>query len=316
MKTALITGATGFVGGALARSLLRDDYRVVAICRDGDPPKGCHVIRGDITDLQTCVRAVTEARPDAVYHLAAQAIVGHAKTDPFNTFESNVRGTYTLLEACRLQIKSPRIVPIVVASSDKAYGWLREGGEYVESDPLKGEGFYDCSKSITDMIAGCYGRDGLSVTVIRAGNIYGPGDSDMTRIVPSLIDDAINGRELVIMSDGTPVRDYLYIDDAVRAYRYAADYARDGGGHREFNISGGEPVTVLQLAERLQRVMKRSGGYNVQKIKILGHARMDEIPYQVLNTSRAREALDFVPYTNLDEGLAITLSYAFNKAGK
>jgi CDP-glucose 4,6-dehydratase len=306
---ALITGASGFVGGALARSL-STTHKVVAIVRDGAPPTNCVVVRGELEDLRVCERAIVDHRPDVVYHLAAQAIVGHAKQDPWATFEANVRGTYNLMEACRRHSNKPgQVVPIVVASSDKAYGDLPYGQEYHESTPLRGAGYYDCSKSCTDMIAECYGRNTIMpVVIIRAGNIYGPGDTDMSRVVPSLVDDAINRRGLNILSDGSPVRDYLYIDDAVEAYKLAAAYAATSCHvPRAFNISGGEPVSVLELAQKIQKQYSRferpAPTIRIHK----SSERYGEISYQVLDTARAREELRFTPSVSLDDGLYNTI---------
>jgi CDP-glucose 4,6-dehydratase len=281
--------------------------------RDGAPPTNCVVVRGELEDLRVCERAIVDHRPDVIYHLAAQAIVGHAKQDPWATFESNVRGTYNFMEACRRHSQIPgQHVPIVVASSDKAYGDLPYGMEYSETDPLRGAGYYDCSKSCTDMIAECYGRHTIMpVVIIRAGNIYGPGDTDMTRIVPSLIDDAMNRRGLNIMSDGSPVRDYLYIDDAVEAYKLAAQsVATRGDLPRAFNISGGEPVSVLELAQRIRKQCEQYIPAPTITVHNTGDRR-GEIAYQVLNTERARTVLGFTPSVSLDEGLRRTVANAF-----
>ncbi len=315
MSDYVITGATGFVGGALARSLLNERHTVTALVRDGSAPVGCRVIRGELEDIRTMERIIVESRPDGVFHLAAQAIVGTAKREPFNTFESNVRGTYNLLEAVRRHDNS---VPIVVASSDKAYGETRVYADgrapYEEGDALNGRGFYDCSKSCTDLIAQSYAHSGMHVAVVRAGNIYGPGDADMSRIVPSIVDDLISNRVLNITSDGSPVRDYLYIDDAVSAYRSVMSYL--GGGqfcaHTAFNFAGGEPVSVLQLVERVKDVAADIdfGRYGVINHTVLGQ-RTGEIHHQTLDCSKAKSTLNWHPTTDLVEGLRQTIHAAY-----
>ncbi len=303
----LITGASGFVGGALAQRLLRRKDVVTALVRDGDAPDGCNVIRGELEDLRSCERAVVESSPDVIFHLAAQAIVGHARVDPWSTFESNVRGTYNLLEAYRRHAPAALVV---VASSDKAYGELTDrSGQYREDDPMAGRGPYDCSKSCTDLIAQSYGHSyGLNLAIVRAGNIYGPGDSDLSRIVPSAVDDIVNGRNVVIRSDGTPVRDYLYIDDAVDAYLAVAEYLRTGGDYTTFNFSGGQPVTVLEVVNTLRtaatmQLIPQKG------VKVLG-SRTGEIRAQNLNTTRARTVLGWTPKVSLFDGLWRTLDRA------
>jgi CDP-glucose 4,6-dehydratase len=337
----LITGATGFVGGALARSLLKGGHTVTALVRDGQPPDGCRVVRGPLEDMQAVERAVVESKPNGVFHLGAQAIVGHAKRDPFSTFESNVRGTYNLLEAVR---RYDRLVPTVVASSDKAYGETKvscNGREpYQENDALEGRGFYDCSKSCTDLIAQSYAHSGMRVAVIRAGNIYGPGDYNMSRVVPSVIDDLINYRQMVIRSDGKAVRDYLYIDDAVAAYRsvemYLAGSYCDGNHYMAFNVAGDEPaINVLDLVARIGQVATDVKGaqertwsagqsalvnvamtlvenkYDVTPI-VLGE-RSGEILHQVLDCSRARSVLNWAPNVKLNDGLYTTIIAAYGR---
>lgn len=329
----LVTGATGFIGGALVRELLADRRDVVVIVRDGDPPPGCTVVRGRLEDLDTCVRAVVEHRPEAVFHLAAQATVGVGKIDPWGTFEANVRGTYNLLEALR---RHPRYdCSVVVASSDKAYGVMQGERPYTEDDPLQGVGSYDCSKSCTDLIAQSYAREfGLRLGVVRLGNVYGPGDTELSRIVPSVCDDLINLRVPVIRSDGRPIRDYLYIDDAVRAYlaleRHLEVYDTVRGKAPAFNFSGGSPCSVIELVRTIielacdDRAFGVDGYNHTQDLgrrleelgpiepRVIGE-RSGEIEMQVLDTTLARTTLGFSPSRPLKQGLARTLHWAWER---
>lgn len=294
--TVLVTGATGFVGGRLATRLLQQGNRVVALCRDGDPPKGCEVVRGDIEDLHTCERAMVEYEPTRIYHLAAQAIVRHAKRDPYATMETNIRGTYSMLEAYRRHYPGPS--SMVVASSDKAYGELDVGSKYTEDTRLHGRGPYDVSKSCADLIAQSYAREySLPIGIVRAGNIYGPGDTDMTRIIPSAVAAIRNWKSPEILSDGTPVRDYIWIDDVVDGYLKVADHA---AVHDmcQFNLSGGEPISVSRLIQLLIEVSDNRVGMPVP-----ADVRRSEIHYQVLDTSLARKVLGWAPKVTLRDGL-------------
>lgn len=308
---ALVTGATGFVGGRLAVRLLERGDQVVTLCRDGDPPAGCEVVRGELEDLRTCERAINEHQPDMIFHLAAQAIVPHAKRDPFSTLETNVRGTYNLLEAYRRHRKHRST--LVVASSDKAYGELRERA-YYEDDPLAGRGPYDVSKSCTDLIAQSYAFEyHIPIGVVRAGNIYGPGDSDKTRIIPTIVDSLTKGNPVEILSDGSPIRDYIWIDDVVDGYLRTASYVSPISGARDaewpfcVNLAGGEPVSVLDLVRIATEEWKALRDLSHYYDPVIKGTRTGEINTQILSTSRARAKLGWRPSVPLREGLRRTL---------
>jgi CDP-glucose 4,6-dehydratase len=330
-QTFVVTGATGFIGGALARRLVNDGHRVVAICRDGDPPRGCEIVRGDIEDLRTVERAVVEEQPDGIFHLAAQPIVGHATRDPYATMETNIRGTYGVLEAFRRHRKWN--TRLVVASSDKAYGELPAGSPaYTEDMPLRGRGPYDVSKTCTDLLAQSYGMSySLPIAIIRAGNVYGPGDDDLTRIIPSLCDNVIRKEPLTINSDGSPVREYLYVDDVVDGYvaafeKYGEPWAR------AFNLGTDEAVSVKNLAlefvDMLRKIERRVffdtdrelhyhvcdylKMFNGNLIRILG-TRTGEIQTQILDDRRARKEIGWAPSRGRLHGMHDTLNAAWLK---
>ena len=323
---ALVTGATGFIGGALAHDLRAAGHQVAAICRDGECPEWLTQFRGDIEDLRVCERAINEFQPDEVYHLAAQAIVPHAKRDPYSTLETNVRGTYNMLEAFRRHRSDASIM--VVASSDKAYGELvcfaDWASSYKETDPLRGRGPYDVSKSCADLIAQSYAHEyGIPIGIVRAGNVYGPSDPDQTRIVPTVAAALIDHSPVKIMSDGSPVRDYLWIGDAVDGYVKLAEYLRVGAGTVRHsprwpiavNLSGGEPVSVLRLVEIATDVYKGIIGmpeYSYPPPEILG-TRTGEINVQVLDTALAKRELKWAPRVSLREGLERTIRHALDK---
>ena len=220
----LVTGAGGFVGSWLTRALVDRHADVTVILRDEAAQSNLHmwgsrpsinVVRGSITDYRLVERALNEYEVDTCFHLAAQAIVGPANRSPLSTFESNIRGTWTVLEACRACDSVERVV---LASSDKAYG-AQTVLPYTEDTPLLGSAPYEVSKTCADLLARSYRLSfGMSVAVARCANIYGGGDFNFTRLVPGAIRSVLSGERPIIRSDGTPVRDYIFIDDAVAAY--------------------------------------------------------------------------------------------------
>lgn len=312
----LLTGGAGFIGGALASRLERDGHRVYATARDGLVEADCQVLYGDLRDLAFAERAMAYAYPEAVFHLAAQAYVPIARRDPWGTMEDNVRGTYNLLEAFRRHAAAD--ATLVVASSDKAYGETTLL-PCRESDALSGQGPYDVSKACADLLAQAYGREfGLRIGVVRCGNVYGPGDSHPTRLIPSLVEDMLAGIDAVIRSDGTPVRDYLYVDDAVEGYLAVERYLRgldwellaNGGLYaRAFNLAGGEAVSVREVAERIEATCGELGLAVNGEIVVCG-TRTGEIQNQQLDTSRARALLGWTPAVTLNEGLRRTVRAA------
>ncbi|HEY3188185.1 MAG TPA: NAD-dependent epimerase/dehydratase family protein, partial [Solirubrobacteraceae bacterium] len=229
----LVTGAQGFIGSWLAERLLDEGARVVTLLRDVEPDarfntdgiaERCVHVRGDLLDYETLVRALNEHEIKAVFHLAAQTIVGTANRSPLSTFETNIRGTYTLLEASRGvgHVGNP-VERVVVASSDKAYG-NHDELPYREDFPLQPRYPYDVSKAATDMIARSYATTyGIPVAVARLANVYGGGDFNWSRIVPDTARALLDGKRPVIRSDGKPERDYMYVEDAVDAYLAIAD---------------------------------------------------------------------------------------------
>src|SRR5947209_3968209 len=229
----LVTGATGLVGGWLVRRLVRAGAAVVCLVRDWVPRcelfrtglgEQVTVVRGDVCDQALLERALGEHEVQTVFHLAAQTIVGIANRNPVSTFETNIRGTWCLLEACR---RSPLVRQVVVASSDKAYG-DQVHLPYDEETPLQGKHPYDVSKSCADLIAQTYAVSyGLPVVVTRCGNFYGVGDLNFNRLVPGTIRSVLRGQRPVIRSDGLNVRDYFYVEDGAAAYMQLARSEED-----------------------------------------------------------------------------------------
>jgi CDP-glucose 4,6-dehydratase len=308
----LVTGGAGFVGSWLAHALIERGADVTLIVRD-EPAKDnlrnlglshrANIVRGSITDGPLVERALLEYGVDTCFHLAAQAIVGPANQSPISTFESNIRGTWTVLEACR----KAGVGRVVVASSDKAYG-TQATLPYVEDAPLLGSAPYEVSKACTDMLARSYRLGfGQSVLVARCANIYGGGDFNFSRLVPGTIRAVLAGERPVIRSDGTPVRDYVYIDDAVEAYLgLGACPDEAAGAGAVFNFGSGQPLSALHLVRRITEVCGRSD--LEPDVRGAGPGR-NEIDCQYVDSSRAEAVLGWSPRVPLGEGLLRTVHW-------
>lgn len=310
-RTTLVTGATGLVGGWLVRQLLESGADVTCVVRDWVPESQLvrdgqwdrvNVVRGDVTDQALLERVLGEYEIDTVMHLAAQTIVGIANRNPVSTFETNVAGTWRLLEACR---RSPLVRQIIIASSDKAYG-SQATLPYDEAVPLQGEHPYDVSKSCADLIARSYAVTyGLPVVITRCGNFYGGGDLNWNRIVPGTIRSVLRQERPIIRSDGSFVRDYFYVEDGAAAYMLLAErLAGDASIAGEaFNFSNEAPLTVSALVGRILGLMQADVEPDVR-----GEARQ-EIHDQWLSAAKARARLGWQPLFTLDTGLERTIAW-------
>jgi CDP-glucose 4,6-dehydratase len=285
---------------------------VTALIRDDDPQSEffrsetagrCSIIRGDLVRFEDCARAINSSESSVVFHLGAQTLVGSALRDPLETFESNVRGSYNVLEAAR---RFPTLVSaVVVASSDKAYGDA-DGVPYVEDMPLRGRHPYDVSKSCTDLIATTYAHTyDLPVAIARCGNIYGGGDLNWSRIVPGTIRSLMRGARPVVRSNGKLVRDYIYVRDVVSAYERLADMllGRLVTHGEAFNFSPESRVSVLEIIQHIAAVMQAP--FNPI---VLDEVRF-EIEEQTLDSSKARRQLGWEPAWDLDAGIAETVAW-------
>lgn len=310
-RPVFVTGATGLLGGWLVRSLVDAGADVICLVRDWVPQaqlsaagmiERVKIVYGDVRDQKLLERALGEYEIDTVMHLAAQTIVPIANRNPVSTFETNIGGTWALLEACR---RSPRVRQIVIASSDKAYG-DQDQLPYDETTPLEGRHPYDVSKSCADLIALSYAATyDVPVSTTRCGNFYGGGDLNWNRIVPGTIRSVLRGERPVIRSDGTHVRDYFYVEDGAAAYmllaeRMAADPKLRGQG---FNFSNEIQVTVHDLVARILAVMNSS-----LTPEIRGEAS-NEIKHQYLSAAKARRELGWAPSFDLDRGLERTIAW-------
>jgi len=310
-RPVFVTGATGLVGVWLVRHLVNAGADVVCLIRDWVPQselirakliEQVKVVRGDVRDQAVVERALGEYEVVTVFHLAAQTIVGIANRNPVSTLESNVQGTWSLLEACR---RSPAVKQIVVASSDKAYG-DHDKLPYDEEAPLQGRHPYDVSKSCADLVARSYADTyGLPVAITRCGNFYGGGDLNWNRIIPGSIRSILYGERPVIRSDGSYIRDYFYVEDGAAAYALLAERLAERPEliGQAFNFSNEIQVTVLQLVQRLLELMDSKLEPDIRD------EVSNEIRHQYLSSAKARRELAWSPLFKLDDGLRRTIDW-------
>jgi len=310
-RPVFVTGATGLVGSWLVARLLDARADVICLIRDWVPQSELvrrgdlsrvKVVRGDLRDQALLERALGEYEVDTVLHLGAQTIVPIANRNPVSTFETNVQGTWALLEACR---RSPAVRQIVVASSDKAYG-SQTTLPYDEDTQLAGQHPYDVSKSCADLIAKAYAVTyNLPVVTTRCGNFYGGGDINWSRLVPGTIRSLHEGCRPIIRSDGASIRDYFYVEDGAAAYMLLAERLAENRAltGEAFNFSNEVQISVLDLVRRLQCLMGSSVDPDIR------NEASNEIRHQYLSAAKARQVLGWVPLFTLEDGLARTVAW-------
>ena len=311
-RSVFVTGATGFVGSNLTGTLVELGADVVCLQRDDTSPNSLDildlrnkvtVIRGELEDLELLNRILNEYEIDSVFHLAAQAIVGAANRSPISTFESNIRGTYMLLEACRL---NPSVKRVVVASSDKAYG-SNPTLPYREDLPLQGVFPYDVSKSCTDLISRSFAVTfDMPVVVTRSANIYGPADLNLSRIIPGTIVSVLRGENPVVRSDGTPLREFVHTDDVCSAYLTLAENIDKTRGDA-FNIGTDAPVQILELTNKIIELAGASG--KLEPNILLKHKIDREIDAQYLSADKIRQRTGWASTIDLENGLRRTIEW-------
>lgn len=310
-RPVLVTGGTGLVGSWLVRRLIAAGASVVCLVRDWVPQSELvrshliaqiQVVRGDMCDQALLERTLGEYEVNTVIHLAAQTIVGIANRNPISTFETNIQGTWALLEACR---HSPRVQQIVVASSDKAYG-DQEHLPYSEHTPLQGKHPYDVSKSCADLIAQSYATSfGLPVIVTRCGNFYGGGDLNWNRIVPGTIRSILRGERPVVRSDGLSTRDYFYVADGAATYMLLVEKLAENRAlaGEAFNFSNEMPITVRQIVDMILALMHSTLQPDIR------NEASHEIRHQYLSAEKARTVLDWHPLFSLETALGETINW-------
>lgn len=310
-RPVLVTGATGLLGGSLVKRLVGLGVETVCLVRDWVPQsefvraglvEQTRLVRGDVRDQALLERALGEYEVDTVFHLAAQTLVPVANRNPVSTFQTNVAGTWAVLEACR---RSPSLKQIVLASSDKAYG-SHDVLPYTEDTPLRGIHPYDVSKSCADLVAQAYAATyRVPVAITRCGNLFGEGDLNWNRIVPGTVRSVLRGKRPIIRSDGQYVRDYFGAEDAVTAClllaeRLAADSALSG---EAFNFSYERPMTVIEITRVLLTLMRSDLEPEIR------NEATGEIRRQYLSAAKARRVLGWTPAQTLEDGLERTVAW-------
>lgn len=318
-KKVLITGANGFLGSHLSLGLVKKGAVIVGIIKENTRRSylgsltseikinKIKIIKSDIVDFEAMLNIFKKYKPDICLHIAAQPIVGLANKSPLSTFETNIKGTWNILEAAR----TSRTKAIVTASSDKAYGEHRKLS-FTEEDALLALHPHDASKSCSDILTRVYAHTyGLNTAVTRCANIYGPGDFNFSRIIPDTMRSAIMNRNPIIRSDGTPLRDYIYIDDVVDAYIVLAEklYCKKVHPGEAFNFGSCRPITVLALVKKILSVANKPNLTPVilSKSKIKG-----EIDRQYLSSCKASRKLGWRWRFSLGQGLEKTYAWYFN----
>jgi CDP-glucose 4,6-dehydratase len=312
-KNVFVTGATGILGSWMTMKLVKGGANVVCLIRDWVPESNLilsgyidkvNIVRGEIENYLLLLRCLNEYEIEVVFNLGAQPIVGTANRSPISTFEANIKGTWNIMEACR---NISTVKQIVVASSDKAYG-EQKILPYTEDAPLTGRHPYDVSKSCADLIAQSYYHTfKLPVGITRCGNFYGGGDLNWNRIIPGTIRSVIKNENPIIRSDGTPVRDYIYIEDVVEAYiTVGENLVRDEIKGQAFNFGMNNPISVLDIT---RKIIDIAGAAHLTP-RIMSERKIQgEIDKQYLSSEKAEKMLGWKPRFTLEQGLEKALSW-------
>jgi CDP-glucose 4,6-dehydratase len=310
-RPVLVTGCTGILGSWLTQALVEQGADVVGLVRDWAPHshlvlsgtyERVKIVRGDVTDYNVLERTLAEYEIETVFHLAAQTIVTIANRNPLSTFETNIKGTWLLLEAAR---RVNTVKRVLVASSDKAYGSHAQL-PYTEDAPLLACHPYDVSKACAERLAHTYAITyQLPVAITRCANLYGGGDLNWNRVVPGTIRSVLYGERPIIRSDGSPMRDYLYVRDAVTGYLRLAE-ALDASAlcGQAFNFGMDAPQTVLGIVRAIIAI----SDHPELEPRILNEAS-NEIQAQYLSSDKAGRLLGWEPAHTLPEALQETLAW-------
>jgi CDP-glucose 4,6-dehydratase len=299
-KNVFVTGSTGFVGSHLVQELLRLGANVTALVRKPPLHDTINFVLGSLDDFQVIKKALEDYEIDTVFHMAALAVVGEAYLNPIAAFETNIRGTWNVLEACR----QTSVKRVIVTSSEKVYGDT-VNPPYVESMPLTGRSPYDVSKSCADLIANSYFHSyQLPVCMIRCGNLYGGGDLNFTRLIPETIQSLFKNKAPVIRSEGSSARDFFYIEDGVRAHLLVAEKMESCHIAGEaFHFSYESPRSVLEVVDKITKLM------NSDLMPIIQNQSNHEPKHHYLSAAKARNLLGWKPVYDFESGLIKTIEW-------
>ncbi len=299
-KNVFVTGSTGFVGSHMVQELLRLGANVTALVRKPRFDNRINFVKGSLDDFEVIKKALEEFEIDTVFHIAALAVVGEARLNPIAAFETNIRGTWNVLEACR----QSSVKRVIVTSSEKVYG-DSVVPPYVESMPLQGRHPYDVSKSCADLIAYTYFHTyQLPVCIVRCGNLFGGGDLNFTRIIPETIQSLIKNRVPVIRSDGSSARDFFYIEDGVHAHLLVAEEMESSPIAGEaFHFSYEKPQSVLEVVDQIRKLM------NSDLVPIIQNQTSHDSNIQYLSAQKARDVLGWKPVYSFESGLNKTIEW-------
>jgi len=324
-KNVLITGVTGFVGGNLVKKLIESDANIFGVIRNENPFSFLYIeglndkirfIKGDLMDHKLLFDVITEQQIDVVFHLAAQVEVGVGLVNPFLTFETNVRGTYNLMEACRLAKQSGHnIESIVIASSDKAYGeYPIEKMPYRETYPLLPKFPYDTSKACADLICKSYSIDrySLPIVITRFSNIYGPGQMNFSAIVPDGIRSGLGYSDFIPRSDGSMVRDFIFSEDVADLYmRIARELSLNPDKLRGeiFNAGSNDPIDMKSLLVKIYTSLGNLKALEVILNEMKGKKTTGEIQHQHMSFDKVFDFFDWKPSNSIDEGIKKSIEW-------
>lgn len=309
-KNVFITGGNGFLGSHLVKELIKHGAKPVVLIYEENPhglfeteemAKHATVVRGDIRNLALLDEMLRWHKIDTVFHLAAQAIVDQAIDDPLDTFEANIQGTWNILEACK---RNPTVARIIVASSDKAYG-AHDMLPYTEhGHHLKAAYPYEVSKAAADLITQSYAKTfGLPVVITRCGNLYGPGDMKINRLIPRTIYQLYINKAPVIRDTGSSLRDYVYVGDAAEAYRMLAETMDESMHGEAFNFSTNAPLSVAEVIKLISREMKKDISPKIVKTHGM------EIRHQYASYDKAERILGWKPTHDFLAGIKKTIPW-------
>ena len=330
-RRVFLTGINGFIGGNLAKALVKMGAHVSGLVRNQDKSTllyyeavadRCNLIIGELSDRDVLARVIAEQQCSVVFHLAAQVEVGAARANPYLTWETNIRGTYTLLDAVRQQPEN--VNAVVVASSDKAYGpYPPAQMPYQESYSLRPQYPYDTSKACADMVAQAYASDlyKLPVVVTRFANIYGPGQLNFTAVVPDAVTSALKYSTFNPRGDGSQVRDFIFVEDVVDLYLRMAmrlSEAPDAYRGQVFNAGTNSPHKIRDVIREIYRQCDNLADFEIVLKEMEGRRTIGEIDCQFMDYGKVNRDFGWAPRFKIDEGLAATIAWfkAYHATGR